>query len=142
MGCHSLLQGIFLTQGLNTGLSYCRQILYHLSHQGSPKNVIGDPTDNVNINLTIIFFPLAMSPSVSPISLHACMLSHFTRVQLCNPMDCSPPGSFVHGISQARILEWVAISFSRGSSRPRDQTQVSCLTGEFFTTALSGKSKT
>ena len=39
---------------------------------------------------------------------------------LCNPMDCSPPGSSVHGISQARILEWFAISFSRGSSRPRD----------------------
>ena len=40
-------------------------------------------------------------------------------------MDCSPPGSSVHGILQARILEWVAISFSRGSSPPRDQTQVS-----------------
>ena len=40
-------------------------------------------------------------------------------------MDCSPPGSSVHGISQARLLEWVAISFSRGSSRPRDQTWVS-----------------
>ena len=39
---------------------------------------------------------------------------------LCNPMDCSPPGSSVHGILQARILEWVAISFSRGASQPRD----------------------
>ena len=38
----------------------------------------------------------------------------------CDPMDCSPPGSSVHGISQARILEWVAISLSRGSSQPRD----------------------
>ena len=44
---------------------------------------------------------------------------------LCNPMDCSLPGFSVHGILQARILEWVTISFSRGSSRPRDQTQVS-----------------
>ena len=43
---------------------------------------------------------------------------------LCDPMGCSPPGSSVQGISQARILEWVAISFSRGSSQPRDQTQV------------------
>ena len=42
-------------------------------------------------------------------------------------MDCSPPGSSVHGIFQARILEWVAISFSRGSSRPRDGTCVSCI---------------
>ena len=47
-------------------------------------------------------------------------------------MDCSPPGSSVHGILQARILEWVAISFSKGSSRPRDQTQVSCLRGRHF----------
>ena len=39
---------------------------------------------------------------------------------LCDPRDCSLPGSYVHGIFQARILEWVAISFSRGSSRPRD----------------------
>ena len=43
---------------------------------------------------------------------------------LCDPMNCSPPGSSVHGIFRARILEWVAISFSRGTSRPRDQTQV------------------
>ena len=42
-------------------------------------------------------------------------------------MDCSPPGSSVHGISQARILEWVAISFSRGSSQPRGQTGISCI---------------
>ena len=42
----------------------------------------------------------------------------------CDPMDCSPPGSSVHGILQARILEWVAISFSRESSKPRDRTSV------------------
>ena len=46
---------------------------------------------------------------------------------LCNPMDCSPPGSSVLGISQARILEWVAISSLKGSSLPRDQTYVSCI---------------
>ena len=51
---------------------------------------------------------------------------------LCDPMDCSPPGSFVHGILQARTLEWGAISFSRGSSRPRDRTQVSHIAGRFF----------
>ena len=51
---------------------------------------------------------------------------------LCDPMDCSPPGSSIHGILQARILEWVAISFSRGSSQPRDQTQVSCIAGRRF----------
>ena len=46
---------------------------------------------------------------------------------LCNPMYCSPPGSSVHGISQARILEWVAILFSRGPSWPRDQICISCI---------------
>ena len=49
-------------------------------------------------------------------------------------MHCSPPGSYVHGILQARILEWVAMSSSRGSSQPRDWTQVSCIAGKFFTT--------
>ena len=52
---------------------------------------------------------------------------------LCNPMDCSLPGSSVHGIFQARVLERVAISFSRGSSRPRDQTWVSHVAGRCFT---------
>ena len=52
---------------------------------------------------------------------------------LCYPMDCSLPGSSVHGIFQARVLEWVAISFSRGYSRPRDRTQVSRTVGRQFT---------
>ena len=63
---------------------------------------------------------------------------------LCDPVDCSPPGSTVHGILQARILEWVAISFSRGSSRPRDRTQVSRIRGRRFNlwaTSLSSNSQ-
>ena len=52
---------------------------------------------------------------------------------LCDPMDCRLPGSSVHGIFQARVLEWVTISFSRESSRPRDQTCVSCIAGRRFT---------
>ena len=51
---------------------------------------------------------------------------------LCDPMGCSLPGSSVHGIFQARILEWVAISFSRGSSQPRDWTPLSCIVGRCF----------
>ena len=51
----------------------------------------------------------------------------------CDSMDCSLPGSSVHGISQARILEWIVISFSGGSSHPRDQTYVSFIAGGFFT---------
>ena len=56
---------------------------------------------------------------------------------LCDPMDCSLPGSSVHGISQARILEWVAFSYSRGSSWPWDQTHISCIAGEFFTNSAT-----
>ena len=52
---------------------------------------------------------------------------------LCHPMDCSPPGSSVHGILQARILGWVDIPFSRRPSQPRGQTQVSSITSRFFT---------
>ena len=55
----------------------------------------------------------------------ACVQSHFSRVRLCNFVDCSLPSSSVHGILQARILEWVAMPSSRGSSQPRDQTHVS-----------------
>ena len=51
---------------------------------------------------------------------------------LCDPVDCSPPGLSIHGILQARILEWVTISFSRGSSQPRDQTRVSRIGGRRF----------
>ena len=65
---------------------------------------------------------------------HACDCAVISVVSnSLNPMDCSLPGSSVHGILQARILEWVAISFSRGSSRPRNWTWLSCLAGRFFT---------
>ena len=60
---------------------------------------------------------------------------------LC-PVDCSPPGSCVHGTLQASILEWVPIPFSRGYSGPRDQTHVSCTAGRFFTTEPPGKPST
>ena len=73
-------------------------------------------------------------------------LSARSRPTLCDPTDGSPPGSSVHGILQARILEWVAIFYSRGSSQPRDQThvsciatRVSCIAAGFFTTEAPGK---
>ena len=55
-------------------------------------------------------------------------------LNLCDPMDCSPPGSSVHGISQARIVEWVVISSSRGSSRPRVGPESPASAEGFFTT--------
>ena len=61
---------------------------------------------------------------------------------LCDPMDCSLPGSYVHGILQARILEWVVVAFSRGSSQPRDWTQVSHTARGFFTIWTSREAQT
>ena len=60
---------------------------------------------------------------------------------LCDPVDCSPPGSSIHGILQARILEWVAISFSRGCSRPRDRTWSPALEADALTSEPPGKPK-
>ena len=74
--------------------------------------------------------------------MHQTSLKHPWKVKLfvaqlsltlCDPTDYSPRGSFVRGIIQARILEWVAIPFSRESSQPRDKTQVSRIAGGFFT---------
>ena len=66
------------------------------------------------------------------LSLVSCMTAWSLQLCLtfCKPRDCSRPGSSVHRILQARIMEWIAISFSRGSSQPRDQT---CIAGRFFT---------
>ena len=58
---------------------------------------------------------------------------------ICDPVVCTPPGSSVRGILQARVLEWVAMPSTRGSCRPRDRTWVSYIAGRFFTTEPSGK---
>ena len=86
--------------------------------------------------LCFVFHVFKNWPNVSFLSVAQSYLP------LCNPMDYSPRASSVHGISQARVLEWVAISSSRGSSRPRDQTRISCISykkevGGFFTTKPS-----
>ena len=62
-----------------------------------------------------------------------------SRWTLCDPMDCSPPGSSVHGIFQARILEWAATSSSRGSSNPEIEPATPALAGGFFTNEPPGK---
>ena len=74
------------------------------------------------------------------VSLRARLLQSCTTLR--NPMDCSPPGSFLHGILQTGTLEWVATPFSRGSSRPRDRTHVSCgscIAGRFFAAEPPGE---
>ena len=66
-------------------------------------------------------------------TMEYCVLVAQSCPTLCDPTYCDLPGSSVHGILQPRILEWVAISFSRRSSRPRDQNRVSCIVGRHFT---------
>ena len=105
VGFYALLQGIFLTQGLNPHL-LC---LLHWQADSLPLVSPGKP----------------LSSSASEIA-QSCLT-------LCNPLDCSLSGSSIHGIFQARVLEWVAISFSRRSSQPRVRTQVSRIAGRRFT---------
>ena len=95
VGSPFLLPGIFLTQGLNPHL------LCLLHWQADS-------------------LPLCRQGSLGK---HAKWLQ--SSLTLCSPTDCSPPGSSVHGILQASILEWVAMPFSRGSSWPRDRTNIS-----------------
>ena len=111
VGCHFLLQGIFPTKGSNLGLLHCRQILYQLSYKGS-----------------ILIFP----------RLFWLIYVKWSEVaQSCptlwDPIDCSLPSFSVHGIFQAIVLEWIATSFSRGSSQTRARTQVSHLVDRCFT---------
>ena len=82
--------------------------------------------------------PCGIGPECPPSALvkYLCngdLASGQSCLTLCGPKDCSPPGSSVHGTLQARILEWAAIPFSRGSSRPQDRTRLSCTAGRFFT---------
>ena len=83
------------------------------------------PLDHQGIPNLILFSHLRI-PKVLALVAQSCPT-------LCDPMDCSPPSSSVHGILQARILEGVAIPFSRRSSQPRDRTLVSRIAGRFFT---------
>ena len=82
-----------------------------------------------------------------PLHIHLCMYAKSLQscLTLCDAMDCSPSGCSVHGILQTRILEWVAIPSSRGSSRPRDRTHVSyisCIGRWFLTTSATWEAHT
>ena len=87
--------------------------------------------DCLEIGLSITVMEIAwIEPQVVPLKWSEVAQSSLT---LCDPMDCSIQGSSIHGIFQARVLEQVAISFSRGSSQPRDRTQVSHIAGRCCT---------
>ena len=114
VGCHFLLQGNFP----NLPLLHWRWILFHLSHQGSPFiTTQKEEKENQQAQLPLMSTIQGLKVKVTP-----------SCPTLCNPVDY-----IVHGILQAKILEWVAFPFSRGSSQPRDQSQVSHTAGGFFT---------
>ena len=91
----------------------------------------------------VISMGMGVTGPCSPLEVFVCVCARVcVRGQLCStlwdPMESSPPGPSVHGIFQARILEWVAISYSRGSSQPGDPIHGPALAGRFFTTAPPG----
>ena len=117
MGCHAIFGGILPIQGSNPHLLlllYWQMIFFFF-----------------------FFLPLG-PPGMSKYRISDLSAVTQSWLTLCHPMDCSPPGSFLHGFLKVRILEWVAITFSRGFSNPRDQTWVSCIAGRFFTVWATG----
>ena len=118
VGCHAFFKGIFLTQGSNPFLL-------------SPALAGGFFTTSTTWRN--LWKSLAWGKGLEYIPDGECEGEATQSCPtLCDPVDCSLPGSSIQGILQARILEWVAISFSRGSSRPRDRTQVSRIGGRCF----------
>ena len=120
----------------------CIQLLLHYLYLGFSKAPLRQRVQNLTND-----FPLDLpSSNIFHFSHHHYGKHHMDTITifffffevaqscptLCDPVDCSLPGSSVHEILQARILERVAISFSRGSSRPRDRTWVSCIGGKRF----------
>ena len=145
VGCHFLLQGIFPSKGSKPCLSHCKQILYHLSHEEALLAIVNKL---IWASCFLVFLPmkcgwyLSHKEDIGFCKLLGMMTVHGTWsilnvwlcasvcllcLTLCDPMDCSLPGSSVHGIVWARLLEWLATSHSRGSSRPRDWDDVSCI---------------
>ena len=107
----------------------CEKILNFISDQRNTNQWDNHfiPTKLAERNLKIGQFLMLGGNRVIETLIHFLPTCMFTHVPLCDPMDCSPPGSSVHGIFLARILKWVAISSSREPSRPRDQTCVSSI---------------
>ena len=100
---------VYMWSHLRWSDQVCDYINFHFKYGGIPFVLV--------VNMSCVWYSCVC---------HA-MTTCFSCVRLCNPMDCSPPGSSVHGILQARILEWVAISSSRGSPPPRYRTCISCV---------------
>ena len=91
------------------------------------KLILDDPHSASELCTSLLIYRPLVAQMISLVCACVHIQSFQWGLSLCDPMDCSPPGSSVHGIFQARILEWVAISSSRGYFRPRDSTHVSCI---------------
>ena len=102
-----------------------RETFQTVSLSIAPHAILLSPTYHVSVDVLDVSIVIKLSQSVCQ--------------TFCHPWGCSLPGSSVHGILQARILEWVAISSFRGSSQPPDWTQVSCTAGGFFNPDPLGK---
>ena len=126
VGCPFLLQGDLPNPGIKPTYS-ASPVLTGRFLTTAPA---GQPSMLLNtLNLAKIKVPLKCDYIVSgcfPVPQLACAHAQ-SHPTVCEPMDYSPPGSSICGIFQARILEWVAISYSRRSSQPRDQIRVSCI---------------
>ena len=145
-------RGIFPTEGCNPGLLHCKERLYWLSHQRSHVyiyHILYSPPYMVFSFVPLAYLPICpyintclvyLRTGSLPWSVNSpehyswmCQTMHvqakslLSCLTLCDPVDCSPPGSSAHRILQARILERVAIFYFRGSYRPSSQTRVSYL---------------
>ena len=161
VGSLSLLQGIFPTQGSNPGPLHCRWILYQLSHKGSPRGSLLSAIRVVSSAYLklLIFLPAILIPVCASCSMvfHMMYSTYELNKQNNNAQPCLTPFQirkqsvishsgltvasyrFLRRQKRRKILEWAAISFSRGSSQPRDRFYTSCTVGGFFTTEPSGK---
>ena len=111
--------------GKETCIFQCYSLLFHWIFSFCPPLTYHESNDNLSEE-----FMFPKRPFISDLCVCVWAQLHSTAF---DPMDCSPPGSSLPGILQARILEWVAISSSRGSSWPKDRTHISCIAGGFFT---------
>ena len=150
VGCQALLQGIFPSQGSNSCLLcilHWQLVALLLASPGKPlehhRSLFLLEVEPQKVRLISMHLALGTDRLPEPCGARGpgtnqCTSSLNWSVGCklandhCNTMDCSPLGSSVRGILQASIVEWVAISFSRGSSRLRNLTRVSCIAGRFF----------
>ena len=136
--CCAFKKTIFMHMNIHLWMDFCFAIFAH--------SVMKAKSHLIRLNIYLCFplrflqfhFSMSIFHPFDICSGGSCRSVAESCPTLCDPMDCSQPGFSVHGSLQARILEWVAFSFSRGSSQPRDWTHTSCvssLAGRFFTTA-------